>query len=252
LVRRPAGPAGKFQGCGALTRNPDNHHETSPTRAVQSRPGTARKRSQRHSKGAYGVFSGQPISGKQAPAKSRQATAAIHARPKGCRCVTHFVWSNAWPDVKPRSSGREVSTFPHLLNRQGPGLIAARGRSRVPRITRSFIPRAPGYLPELRGHARRASAAGRIGGLGRFRSIPKCAGLHMGDVRELGNIVAGAFAQPGRGGAMASILPLVGDLLSFNEIIEILNRQGGTTSHTSGFSKESFRGVSFSRGSRNC
>jgi uncharacterized protein YbjT (DUF2867 family) len=49
--------------------------------------------------------------------------------------------------------------------------------------------------------------------------------IHMGDITELGPIVVGAFAQPelaGRG----EHLPLVGDFLSFNEVIATLNRQG--------------------------
>jgi hypothetical protein len=47
----------------------------------------------------------------------------------------------------------------------------------------------------------------------------------MGDIRELGNIVAGAFAHPDEAGN-GEYLPLVGDFLSFNEIIDTLNRQG--------------------------
>jgi hypothetical protein len=47
----------------------------------------------------------------------------------------------------------------------------------------------------------------------------------MGDIRELGNIVAGAFAHPDEAGN-SEYLPLVGDFLSFNEIVETLNRQG--------------------------
>src|SRR5258707_8705561 len=46
----------------------------------------------------------------------------------------------------------------------------------------------------------------------------------MGDIRELGNIVAGAFAHPDEGGN-GEYLPLVGDFLSFNEIVETLNKQ---------------------------
>jgi hypothetical protein len=49
--------------------------------------------------------------------------------------------------------------------------------------------------------------------------------IHMGDITELGHIVVGAFAQPelaGRG----EHLPMVGDFLSFNEVIDTLNRQG--------------------------
>src|SRR6266404_1818995 len=49
--------------------------------------------------------------------------------------------------------------------------------------------------------------------------------LHMGDIRELGNIVVGAFARPDEAGN-GEYLPLVGDFLSFNEIVETLNRQG--------------------------
>ena len=47
----------------------------------------------------------------------------------------------------------------------------------------------------------------------------------MGDIRELGNIVAGAFAHPDEAGN-GEHLPLVGDFMSFNEIVDTLNRQG--------------------------
>jgi hypothetical protein len=49
--------------------------------------------------------------------------------------------------------------------------------------------------------------------------------IHMGDITELGNIVAGAFAHPDQAGN-GEYLPLVGDFMSFNEIVETLNRQG--------------------------
>jgi hypothetical protein len=47
----------------------------------------------------------------------------------------------------------------------------------------------------------------------------------MGDITELGRIVVGAFAKPELAGH-GEHLPLVGDFLSFNEIIATLNRQG--------------------------
>ena len=47
----------------------------------------------------------------------------------------------------------------------------------------------------------------------------------MGDITELGNIVAGAFAHPDEAGN-GEYLPLVGDFMSFNEIVDTLNRQG--------------------------
>src|SRR5213080_5475909 len=49
--------------------------------------------------------------------------------------------------------------------------------------------------------------------------------IHMGDISELGNIVAGAFAHPDQAGD-GEYLPLVGDFTSFNEIVETLNQQG--------------------------
>src|SRR4029077_14775599 len=49
--------------------------------------------------------------------------------------------------------------------------------------------------------------------------------IHMGDITELGHIVVGAFAQPELAGH-GEHLPLVGDFLSFNEIIATLSRQG--------------------------
>ena len=49
--------------------------------------------------------------------------------------------------------------------------------------------------------------------------------IHMGDITELGNLVAGAFAHPDQAGN-GEYLPLVGDFMSFNEIVETLNRQG--------------------------
>src|SRR5437879_1503118 len=63
----------------------------------------------------------------------------------------------------------------------------------------------------------------------------------MGDIRELGRIVAGAFAQPNEAGN-GQYLPLVGDFMSFNEIVETLNRQGHRFSFTQ-VPKEVFAGL---------
>jgi len=47
----------------------------------------------------------------------------------------------------------------------------------------------------------------------------------MGNITELGDIVAGAFAHPHQAGH-GEYLPLVGDFLSFNEVVGTLNQQG--------------------------
>ncbi|CAH2401858.1 NmrA family NAD(P)-binding protein [Mesorhizobium escarrei] len=49
--------------------------------------------------------------------------------------------------------------------------------------------------------------------------------IHMGDITELGDIVAGAFGHPDEAGN-GEHLPLVGDFMSFNEIVDTLKRQG--------------------------
>jgi hypothetical protein len=58
-----------------------------------------------------------------------------------------------------------------------------------------------------------------------FPIDPTARVIHMGDITELGDIVAGAFAHPDQAGN-GEYLPLVGDFMSFNEIIDTLNRQG--------------------------
>jgi len=60
---------------------------------------------------------------------------------------------------------------------------------------------------------------------------PTVRGIHMGDITELGTIVAGAFAKPNEAGN-GTYLPLVGDLMSFNEIVDIFNQQGHAFSFT--------------------
>jgi hypothetical protein len=54
---------------------------------------------------------------------------------------------------------------------------------------------------------------------------PTVRSIHMGDITELGNVVSGAFAHPDQAGH-GEYLPLVGDFMSFNEIVDTLNRQG--------------------------
>ena len=63
----------------------------------------------------------------------------------------------------------------------------------------------------------------------------------MGDITELGAIVAGAFAHSDQAGH-GEVLPLVGDFMSFNEIIDTLNRQGHNFSFNQ-VPKEVFAGL---------
>jgi hypothetical protein len=64
--------------------------------------------------------------------------------------------------------------------------------------------------------------------------------IHMGDIAELGDIVAGAFEHPDEAGN-GEYLALVEDFMSFNEIVDTLNRQGHDLSYKQ-VPKESFAG----------
>jgi hypothetical protein len=54
---------------------------------------------------------------------------------------------------------------------------------------------------------------------------PTVKAIHAGDITELGAVVAGAFSNPATAGN-GQYLPLVGDLLSFDDIVNTLKRQG--------------------------
>jgi NmrA-like family protein len=70
---------------------------------------------------------------------------------------------------------------------------------------------------------------------------PTVRSIHMGNITELGDIVAGAFAHPDQAGH-GEYLPLVGDFLSFNEVVGTLNRQGHNFSFNQ-VPKEVFAGL---------
>jgi uncharacterized protein YbjT (DUF2867 family) len=143
-----------------------------------------------------------------------QATAAIRAaRNAG---VKHFVWSTL-PDVEAISGGR--FDVPHFT-----------GKARIDPIVKqagferhTFVV-APFYYQNLLGVvAPHGQADGSLGWALPLDPDVRC--IHMGDINDLGDIVAGAFAHPD-GAGDGEYLPLVGDFLSFNEIVDTLNRQG--------------------------
>ena len=144
----------------------------------------------------------------------KQATAAVRAAKEAG--VQHFVWSTL-PDVEAISRGK--LHLPHFT-----------GKAKVDRIVaqagfahHTFVI-APFFYQNLTG----ALAAQRQedGTLGWAVPIdPTVRAIHMADIKELGSIVAGAFAHPDQAGN-GQYLPLVGDFMSFGEIVETLNSQG--------------------------
>ena len=195
----------------ALTRNPAKHRELAGEviQADLNRPETLKPAFA----GAHGVFL---VTNwwEEGTDEVEQATAAVRAAKDAG--VKHFVWSTL-PDVEAISGGN--FHVPHFTD-----------KAKVDRIVKeagfanhTFVI-APFYYQNLIGVL--VPQKQTDGSLGWALPLdPAVRSIHMGDITELGDIVAGAFARPDQAGH-GEYLPLVGDFMSFNEIIDTLNRQG--------------------------
>jgi len=203
--------AGKQFKVRALTRNPAKHRELADevVEADLNRPETLASAFN----GAYGVFLVTNFQ-EHGTDELKQATVAVRAAEDAG--VKHFVWSTL-PDVEAISGGN--SNVPHFT-----------GKAKVDRIVKeagfanhTFVI-APFYYQNLVGAlAPQKQTDGSM--TWALPLDPTVRSIHMGDITELGDIVAGAFAHPDQAGH-GEYLPLVGDFLSFNAIIDTLNRQG--------------------------
>jgi len=195
----------------AVTRNAAKHRELADevVEADLNRPETLPSAFN----GAYGVFLVTNFQEHGAD-ELKQATAAVRAAKDAG--VRHFVWSTL-PDVEAISKGK--FHVPHFT-----------GKAKVDRIVKeagfenhTFVV-APFYYQNLIGVLGPQKQPNGSAGW-TLPLDPAVRSIHMGDVTELGGLVAGAFAHPDQAGH-GEYLPLVGDFLSFNEIIDTLNRQG--------------------------
>src|SRR5207245_1705632 len=182
----------------ALTRNPAKHSELGDevVQADLSRPETLRAAFE----GAHGVLLVTNL-WEEGTDEVEQATAAVRAAKDAG--VEHFVWSTL-PDVEAISRGK--LRVPHFT-----------GKAKVDRIVKeagfanhTFVI-APFYYQNLIGVlAPQKQADGSVGW-----ALPldlTVRSIHMGDITELGNFVAGAFAHPDQAGH-AEHLPVVGDFM---------------------------------------
>jgi uncharacterized protein YbjT (DUF2867 family) len=209
-VVRALQASGQFK-VRALSRNPGKHRELADEVALAdlNRPETLKSAFE----GAHGAFL-VTNPREQGADERRQATAAVRvAKDAG---VEHLVWSTL-PNVEAISGGK--FDVPHFT-----------GKAKVDPIVKAagfashtfVIP--PFYYQNLVGAlAPQKQADGLLGWAVPLDPEVRC--IHMGDITELGNLVAGAFAQPDEAGH-GEYLPLVGDFMSFNGIVEALNRQG--------------------------
>ncbi len=222
-VLRALQASGQFK-VRALTRNPDKHRELAEevVEADLGRPETLKAAFE----GAHGVFL---VTNFQEAGSNelQQATAAISAAKDAG--IKHFIWSTL-PNVEAISGGK--FNVPHFT-----------GKAKVDRVVKdggfenyTFVI-APFCYQNLAGALGPHEQADGSKGWA-LPLDPTLRVIHMGDINELGNIVAGAFAHPDEAGN-GQYLPLVGDFMSFNEIVETINRQGHNISYTQ-VPKESF------------
>ena len=215
-VVRALQASGQFK-VRALTRDPARHRGLADevVEADLNRPETLKAAFA----GAQGVFL-VTTSGLEGTDEFTQGTAAVRAAKAAG--VKHFIWSTL-PDVETISGGK--FDVPHFT-----------GKAKVDRVVteagfanHTFVI-APFFYQNLAGAlAPQKQADGTTRWALPLDPSVRC--IHMGDITELGNIVVGAFAHPDQVGH-GEYLPLVGDFLSFNEILDTLNRQGHNFSFT--------------------
>ncbi len=195
----------------ALTRNPSKHRGLGDevVEADLTRPETLN----RAFEGAYGVFAVTNF-WESGTDEWAQGMAAVHAAKAAG--VEHFIWSTL-PNVEKISGG--AFDVPHFTH-----------KARVDDLVRqagfahhTFVV-APFFYQNLSGAL--APQAQPDGSAGWTLPIdPAVKAIHMGDITELGALVAGAFTNPAAAGN-GEYLPLVGDLLSFDDIVRTLKGQG--------------------------
>src|SRR5437667_5459374 len=156
--------------------------------------------------GAHGVFlvnsSSLELEGTD---EFAEGTAAVRAAKAAG--VKHFIWSTL-PDVEAISGGQ--FDVPHFT-----------GKAKVDRVVTEAgfanytFAIAPFFYQNLAGAMTpQQQADGSTGWALPLDPSVRC--IHIGEIRELGTIVAGAFVHPDQAGH-GEYLPLVGDFMSFNE-----------------------------------
>ena len=170
-------------------------------------------------KGAHGVFLVTNF-WQEGIDEIKQATAAIRAAKAAG--VNHLVWSTL-PNVEAISGGK--FDLPQFTNKAKVDRIVK--DAGFPRYT-FVVP--PAYYQNFSGpFGPQKQPGGSLGWVLPIDPTIRC--FHIGDINELGNIVAGAFAHPDETGNGA-YLPLVGDFFSFNDLVGALKQLGHELSFT--------------------
>jgi uncharacterized protein YbjT (DUF2867 family) len=203
----------------ALTRNPDPAQGLAEEVAAAdvARPETLKEAFH----GAYGVFANtNSFAGPDVDEVGQGRAIVEAAKAAG---VEHFIWSTL-PNVEAISDG--AFTVPHFTNKaKVDAIVEAAG------FAFTTFTEPPFYYQNLSGPMY-VAAPGADGTPTWSQPMnPDARVIHMGDINEYGNLVAGAFEQPTTAG-QGQHLSFAGDLLSWNDIIATLNSQGHHIAYT--------------------
>ena len=195
----------------ALTRSPDFY--VGPADEVAEADLTRPDTLEAAFTGAYGVF---VVSNFWEPGSDEvaQGRNAVEAATKAG--VRHFVWSTL-PDVE-AISGAEFEVAHFTSKAKVDAFVRAAGFESF-----TFV-EAPFYFENLVKNMPPQPLPD--GSTGWALPIPGGARVvHMGSIKDLGGVVAGAFGNPEAVGA-GSYLSSAAALLSFGDLVEVLNSQG--------------------------
>ncbi|RDE18854.1 NmrA/HSCARG family protein [Motiliproteus coralliicola] len=194
----------------AVTRNPD-HYQGQADQVVAADLDDTESLKVAF-EGAHGVFLVTNFwQGADEIEQAKRAIAAAKATG-----IKHLVWSTL-PDVKGISDGQfEV---PHFTNKSAVDELVRKAGFKH----HSFVVAAFFFQNFLTNLAPQTQQDGSVGW-----TLPiarNSQSIHMANISELGDSVAGAFTNPEIAG-QGQYLPVVGDLLSFDQIVETLAKQG--------------------------
>ncbi|MCX4242672.1 NmrA/HSCARG family protein [Paraliomyxa miuraensis] len=203
---------GKFR-VRALTRNPAEHEGLADevVRADLSEPATLTEAFA----GAHGAFVVTNFwEGGGGVDELAQCTAAVRAAKAAG--VQHFVWSTL-PNVEEISGGK--FHVPHFTNKAlADAVVSSAGFA-----FHTFV-EAPFYFQNLTSvMSPQPQPDGSKAWVLPLDPSVRC--IHMGDIDELGNVVAGAFANPERVG-QGQVLSLCGSLVAFDDVVAAFRGRG--------------------------
>jgi hypothetical protein len=165
--------------------------------------------------GAFGVFANINSFARPDLDEVAQGSSIVDAAREAN--VQHYVWSTL-PNVEEISGGRYQ--VPHFTNK-------AKVNAKVvdAEFTFSTLVEPPYYFQNLVSpmYVRQPGPDGTPSWSQPMKVDAR--GMHMGDISEYGNLVAGVFADPDRWGG-GQRLSFAGDLVSWSDIVSTLREQG--------------------------